>query len=100
MSSSESPRVQCSGSSLGRRFVRVFRFVDHPSSYDRCVVSSMCVPHRGQWVSMDTVPLGRENEECCEEGVCFPRLFHVLCVPPSMHYMHCMSVGLGRKEES
>ena len=33
MSSSESPRVQCSGSSLGRRFVRVFRFVDHPSSY-------------------------------------------------------------------
>ena len=34
MSSSESPRVQCSGSSLGRRFVRVFRFVDHPSSYD------------------------------------------------------------------
>ena len=37
MSSSESPRVQCSGSSLGRRFVRVFRFVDHPSSYDRYV---------------------------------------------------------------
>ena len=35
MNSSESPRVQCSGSSLGRRFVRVFRFVDHPSSYHR-----------------------------------------------------------------
>ena len=47
---------------------------------------------------MDTVPLGRENEECCEEGVCSPRLFHVLCVPLSMHYMHCMSVGLvGRR---
>ena len=76
----------------------------------------MCVSHRAQWVSMDTVPhgrercvvssmcdtvlLGRDNEECCEEGVCSPRLFHVLCVPPSMHYMHCMSVGLGRKEES
>ena len=63
-------------------------------------MSSMCVSHRAQWVSMDTVPLGRENEECCEEGVCSPRLFHVLCVPPSMHYMHCMSVGLGKKKES
>ena len=70
------------------------------SAWERCVVSSMCVSHRAQWVSMDTVPLGREYEECCEEGVCSPRLFHVLCVPPSMHYMHCMSVGLGRKEES
>ena len=57
-------------------------------------MSSMCVSH----VSMDTVPLGRDNEECYDEGVCSPRLFHVLCVTPSMHYMHCMSVGLERKE--
>ena len=70
------------------------------SIYITCVVSSMRVSHHAQWASMDTVPLGRENEECYEEGVCSPRLFHVLCVPPSMHYMHCMSVGLGRKEES
>ena len=26
--------------------------------------------------------------------------YSMYCVPPSMHYMHCMSVGLGRKEES
>ena len=53
-------------------------------------MSSMCVSHHAQWVSMNTVSHGRENEECCEEGVCSPRLFHVLCVPPSMHYVYAL----------
>ena len=34
----------------------------------RCVLQVACtyVPHNALWVSMKIVPLGRENEKCCE----------------------------------
>ena len=60
----------------------------------------VCCKGHAQWVSLKSLPLRRESENCCEECVCSPRLFHILCVTPSRHHLHCTSVGLGRKEES
>ena len=45
---------------------------------ERCVVSSMChTMHSGYpWRLFHF----EEKVKCCEESVCSPRLFHVLCV--------------------
>ena len=46
--------------------------------------------HHAQLVSEETVPLERESEECCEECVCSPRLFHVLCVTCTEHALNAL----------
>ena len=56
----------------------------------------MCHTTHSVYISIE------KSEGCCEECVFAVQGYsvYVFCVTLSMRYMQCMSVGLGRKEES